>query len=86
MKILFGFLILIGSIILHPKAEAYTYKPVKIKPLKMQTAYSYQRTNGYIRANGTYVNSYYRGVSNSVKYDNINYYNNVFGRKVYPNK
>lgn len=87
MKILTGFLLLIGLTSLQPKAEAYYYQPLRVQPIRVQPLYQYQQVNGYYRSNGTYVNSYYRGVANNVRYDNLNYYyKNLNGRRVYPNR
>lgn len=93
MKILTGFLLLIGLFTFQPQAEAYYYyqptriQPIRIQPVRIQPVYQYQQVNGYYRSNGTYVNSYIRGVPNSVKYDNLNYYyKDIYGRRVYPNR
>ena len=89
MKTITALALLIGLLTFQPKAEAYyyNYRPIRIQPVRIQPVYQYQQVNGYYRNNGTYVNPYIRGVSNSVKYDNVNYYyKDIYGRRVYPNR
>lgn len=88
MKILTVLFFIISGIIISftfsLKAEAYSYKISTFKP---QRYYQYNTVNGYYKSNGNYVNSYRRGVSNSIREDNLNYnYKNIFGRRVYPNR
>ena len=88
MKYILGFALLISIFSFQPKAEAYyNYRPIRIQPVRIQPLYQYQQVNGYYRNNGIYVNPYIRCVSNSVKYDNVNYYyKDIYGRRVYPNR
>jgi len=87
MKVLIRFILLIVIITFQPKAEAFSYRPTPIKSFKIQPSYQYRQINGYYKSNGTYVNPYRRGLSNSIREDNLNYsYKNIFGRKIYPNR
>ncbi len=89
MKYILGFVLLISIFSFQPIAEAYSfnYRPIRIQSVRIQPVYQYQQVNGYYRNNGTYVNPHIRGVSNSIKYDNVNYYyKNSNGLRFYPNR
>jgi hypothetical protein len=77
----------------NSKADAaYSYKPsYSYRPVTIRTVtptYQYRQINSYVRpSTGTYVNSYYRGIQNNVRYDNLNYYyQGLNGRRIYPNR
>jgi hypothetical protein len=77
---------------INPKADAASYRPTySYRPVTLRTitpTYQYRQINAYVRpSTGTYVNSYYRGVQNNVRYDNLNYYyQGLNGRRIYPNR
>jgi hypothetical protein len=88
-KLIISILFTLGLISLNTKVEAYYYRPTTIyKPVTITPTYRYQQVRGYYKpTTGTYVNPYIRGVKNTVKYDNLNYYYyGINGRRIYPNR